>query len=178
MFEEKSHYFPTNPPLAHAASGVGPSAMTSAYQQNPLDLAVRQQHCPYDLNKLTLTALANITTPPEVLPPMTSKFWDTPPPRLSDLTPLPPPPVQTQSIPTPKVSSSASLNQYEIRSKNHVSKYGQLLSVLEEMGKDIRPCYAGSKGSAERLKRGIVHARLLVREAIAEVEKSANCSEK
>ena len=39
------------------------------------------------------------------------------------------------------------------------TKYQQLLSVIEEMSKDIRPCYAGSKSSAERLKRGIVYAR-------------------
>merc|ERR1711971_735560 len=30
------------------------------------------------------------------------------------------------------------------------SKYQQLLSVIEEMSKDIRPTYAGSKSSAER----------------------------
>ena len=34
------------------------------------------------------------------------------------------------------------------------SKYTQLLAVIEEIGKDIRPTYAGSKSSAERLKRG------------------------
>ena len=44
------------------------------------------------------------------------------------------------------------------------SKYSQLLAVIEEIGKDIRPTYAGNKSSAERLKRGIVHARILVRE--------------
>ena len=44
------------------------------------------------------------------------------------------------------------------------TKYQQLLSVIEEMSKDIRPCYAGSKSSAERLKRGIVYARILVRD--------------
>ena len=48
--------------------------------------------------------------------------------------------------------------------------------VLEEMGKDIRPCYAGSKSSSERLKRGIVHARILVREALLEVEKASKHS--
>ncbi|KAG8229638.1 hypothetical protein J437_LFUL015589 [Ladona fulva] len=53
------------------------------------------------------------------------------------------------------------------------SKYAQLLSVIEEMGKDIRPTYAGSKSSAERLKRGIVHARILVRECLMETERSA-----
>merc|ERR1712029_1019877 len=44
------------------------------------------------------------------------------------------------------------------------SKDQQLLSVIEEMSKDIRPTYAGSKSSAERLKRGIVYARILVRD--------------
>ena len=46
----------------------------------------------------------------------------------------------------------------------NASKYSQLLAVIEEIGKDIRPTYAGNKSSAERLKRGIVHARILVRE--------------
>ena len=53
------------------------------------------------------------------------------------------------------------------------SKYAQLLAVIEDMGKDIRPTYAGSKSSAERLKRGIVHARILVRECLMETERSA-----
>lgn len=53
------------------------------------------------------------------------------------------------------------------------SKYTQLLAVIEEMGKDIRPTYAGSKSSAERLKRGIVHARILLRECLMETERNA-----
>ena len=53
------------------------------------------------------------------------------------------------------------------------SKYIQLLSVIEEMGKDIRPTYAGSKTSTERLKRGIVQARILVRECLMECERAA-----
>lgn len=53
------------------------------------------------------------------------------------------------------------------------SKYAQLLAVIEDLGKDIRPTYAGSKSSAERLKRGIVHARILVRECLMETERSA-----
>ena len=53
--------------------------------------------------------------------------------------------------------------------KDHqVSKYNQLLALLEEMNKDVRPSYAGSKSSSERLKRGIAHARILVREALLE----------
>ncbi|XP_054580755.1 cyclin-dependent kinase 2-associated protein 2 isoform X3 [Eptesicus fuscus] len=33
------------------------------------------------------------------------------------------------------------------------STYTDLLSVIEEMGKEIRPTYAGSKSAMERLKR-------------------------
>ncbi len=55
----------------------------------------------------------------------------------------------------------------------HQSKYAQLLAVIEDMGKDIRPTYSGSKTSSERLKRGIVHARILVRECLMECERSA-----
>lgn len=54
-----------------------------------------------------------------------------------------------------------------------MSKYGHLLAVIEEMGRDIRPTYSGSRTSAERLKRGIVHARILVRECLLETERSA-----
>lgn len=53
------------------------------------------------------------------------------------------------------------------------SKYAQLLGVIEEMGREVRPTYSGSKSSAERLKRGIVHARILVRECLMETERSA-----
>lgn len=51
------------------------------------------------------------------------------------------------------------------------SKYAALLTVIEELGRDIRPTYAGNKLAAERLKRGIVHARVLTRECMTEVDK-------
>ncbi|XP_071944994.1 uncharacterized protein [Antedon mediterranea] len=53
------------------------------------------------------------------------------------------------------------------------SKYAELLAVIEDMSRDIRPTYAGSRTATERLKRGIVHARALVRECLAETERSA-----
>jgi len=53
------------------------------------------------------------------------------------------------------------------------SKYGELLNVIEDLGREIKPTYAGSKMAQERLKKGIMHARALVRECLAEVEKSA-----
>lgn len=54
---------------------------------------------------------------------------------------------------------------------SNLSKYSQLLMVIEEMGKDIRPTYSGSRSSAERLKRTIVTARILVRECLLETER-------
>ena len=34
------------------------------------------------------------------------------------------------------------------------SKYAELLAVIEDMGRDIRPTYAGSRTATERLRRG------------------------
>jgi len=76
-------------------------------------------------------------------------------------------PTPTQNGVTAQASSANSLDPQS------QSKYQHLLSVIEEMSKDIRPTYAGSKSSAERLKRGIVYARILVRECLLEAEKSA-----
>ncbi|GFS27220.1 cyclin-dependent kinase 2-associated protein [Elysia marginata] len=56
---------------------------------------------------------------------------------------------------------------------HHQSKYASLLAVIEDMGRDIRPTYSGNRTSTERLKRSIVHARILVRECLMECERSA-----
>ena len=56
------------------------------------------------------------------------------------------------------------------------SKYTQLLNVIEEMGKDLRPTYSGSKTAAERFKRGIAQARILLRECLLETEQRNNSS--
>lgn len=53
------------------------------------------------------------------------------------------------------------------------SKYVQLLNVIEEMGKDIKPTYAGNKNSAERLRRAIASARVLVRECQLECDRNS-----
>jgi hypothetical protein len=72
------------------------------------------------------------------------------------------------------MNASKSYNNNSSKDKdNGVSKYAQLLAVIEEMGKDVRPSYSGSRSSAERLKRGIVNARILVRECLMETERSA-----
>jgi hypothetical protein len=53
------------------------------------------------------------------------------------------------------------------------SKYAELLHVIEELGQHIRPSYAGHRGSAEKIRQGIIRARVLVRECLVETEKSA-----
>lgn len=53
------------------------------------------------------------------------------------------------------------------------SKYIQLLDVITELGRDIRPSYAGSRSSTERIKKGLMHARVLVRECLVETERNA-----
>nr|XP_033335697.1 uncharacterized protein LOC117225943 [Megalopta genalis] len=53
------------------------------------------------------------------------------------------------------------------------SRYSQLLEVIEELGKDIKLSYAGSKTSAERLKAGITQAKILIKECLLETETSS-----
>lgn len=74
----------------------------------------------------------------------------------------PPPPMQQQQKARPQTLPMT-----------YQSKYGELLNVIEDLGREIKPTYAGSKMAQERLKKGIMHARALVRECLAEVEKSA-----
>ncbi|CAD7087555.1 unnamed protein product [Hermetia illucens] len=74
------------------------------------------------------------------------------------------------NITTPMTSAA---NIPSLSNLQGLSKYAQLLAVIEEMGRDIRPTYTGSRSSTERLKRGIVHARILVRECLMETERSA-----
>ena len=54
---------------------------------------------------------------------------------------------------------------------NH-SRYQQLLSIVDEMSKDIRNTYLGNKNSTERLKRGIASARILVKDCQLECERN------
>ncbi len=72
-----------------------------------------------------------------------------------------------QYIPVPPV-----LQQHQQR-VIHQSKYVQLLNVIDEMSKDIKPTYAGNKNSAERLRRAIASARVLVRECQLECDRNS-----
>lgn len=95
-------------------------------------------------------------------------------PRVEDLRNTPPPVKVARQTPPPPASSVNTLpSTKQTGVAQSQSKYSQLLGVIEDMGRDIRPTYAGSKSSAERLKRGIVHARILVRECLMECERSA-----
>lgn len=55
-------------------------------------------------------------------------------------------------------------------------KYKQLLAVIEEMSKDIRPLYSGSKTGAERFKRLIMQARVLIKECLNDINASSTNS--
>ncbi|XP_075247428.1 uncharacterized protein LOC142340621 isoform X1 [Convolutriloba macropyga] len=70
-------------------------------------------------------------------------------------------------------TNSASVPQYRLSSSTPQNKYGQLLAVIDDLGRDIRPSYAGSRSAQERLKKGIVLARSIVRECIIEAEMNA-----
>lgn len=50
-------------------------------------------------------------------------------------------------------------------------RYNVLLGIIEELKKDIRPTYAGSKISSERLKRNINLARIEIRTCMQELER-------
>ncbi|XP_077149313.1 cyclin-dependent kinase 2-associated protein 1 isoform X1 [Ranitomeya variabilis] len=78
-----------------------------------------------------------------------------------------PPSLGYTQLPSPMLLQGTSSNQVP------QSKYAELLLIIEELGKEIRPTYAGSKSAMERLKRGIIHARGLVRECLAETERNA-----
>lgn len=51
------------------------------------------------------------------------------------------------------------------------AKYTHLLQVIDEMGRDIKPTYVNNKNAAERLKKNIHTARILVRDCVAELER-------
>lgn len=72
---------------------------------------------------------------------------------------------------TPGLGQLQSLQTLADSSTQQQTKYAALLTVIEELGRDIRPTYAGNKLAAERLKRGIVHARVLTRECMSELDK-------
>lgn len=105
----------------------------------------------------------------------------------SSLAPPPPPPVHQTSMSQmnmgggiPNIGnnniSSGSIgggnNNNNSNNKPNYTRYQQLLSVIDEMGKDLRTTYLGNKNSAERLKRGIASARVLVKDCQMECDRN------
>ena len=111
---------------------------------------------------------------------VTDEVRNTPPPNPPSAAPSPANVMASPAMPSPMMTHpSLPPSQTAVSAmaapppRLPQSKYAQLLAVIEDMGKDIRPTYSGSKTSAERLKRGIVHARILVRECLMECERAA-----
>ena len=50
-------------------------------------------------------------------------------------------------------------------------RYEELLSLVGDMGREVKPAYTGNKNSAERLKKSILAARGIVKELMVETEK-------
>lgn len=80
---------------------------------------------------------------------------------------------ESASLTVNNLGQSAYQSQVQSQQANGLGKYAQLLAVIEEMGRDIRPTYANGRSSMERLKRSIIHAKVLVRECLMETERSA-----
>ena len=128
----------------------------------------------------TAHSAANLPPPPMISISPHPLHKSQPPPLISNMSE-----VQLMSV-SPKMAfdyeaSAPTLHDYEVGSQKSVpvsavpdaglvfpSKYDQLLMALQEMSKDIRPSYGGSKISVERLKRNITQARILIREALNE----------
>ncbi|KAJ8664330.1 hypothetical protein QAD02_005992 [Eretmocerus hayati] len=82
------------------------------------------------------------------------------------------------TIPKPRpyminVQQQKNLNNASMKLTNGMSKYAELLDVIEELGQHLRPSYAGHRGSAEKMRQGVIRARVLVKECLIETEKSA-----
>lgn len=83
-------------------------------------------------------------------------------------------PSQLASALAAQTQQNASLPQYSVPGPVVAgsSKYMQLLALVEELGKDIRPSYTGNRNCSERLKRSLMHARILIKECQQELERN------
>lgn len=52
--------------------------------------------------------------------------------------------------------------------------YNELVRMIAEIGKDIKPAYTNSRVSTERLRKNIMVARGVVRECFSDLDKLAN----
>lgn len=98
------------------------------------------------LNDVTVTAIPMSASSLNKLQQIPQHLNLSPPPAMTITTRI------SADITTPLTSVNSIPSS--ITNSSGLSKYGQLLSLIEEMGRDIRPTYSGSRSSAERLKRG------------------------
>lgn len=118
------------------------------------------------MNEITITKLNDPPKMPEIptLPP---------PPRIPEPVITVPNPRNLQNVQTVQVaqaSPSSIINYQAVPGQNN---YGKLLLIIEELGRDIRLSYAGSRSAAERLKNGIQQARVAVRDCLHETQHNA-----
>lgn len=90
---------------------------------------------------------------------------------LPSLAPPPPPGHASSASATQSNMPNNSMGQNSSNKPNY-TRYQQLLSVIDEMGKDLRTTYLGNKNSTERLKRGIASARILVKDCQMECDRN------
>ncbi|KAM4532406.1 protein strawberry notch homolog 1 isoform 3-T3 [Fundulus diaphanus] len=127
---------------------------------------------------------------PGAASPLCCDLWSRPPSSADEAMETPTLTKAAGNLPSPSAANLATLQSYRpilsdygppslgfsqgsTGSQVPQNKYAELLAIIEELGKEIRPTYAGSKSAMERLKRGIIHARGLVRECLAETERNA-----
>ncbi|CAJ0564808.1 unnamed protein product, partial [Mesorhabditis spiculigera] len=81
--------------------------------------------------------------------------------------------LQQASTTTPQqVGNAAAFPQYVIPGPTKAdTKYQQLVFLINEIGKDLPQMYNGSKHCSEKVKRYLVHARILARECMMEADR-------
>jgi hypothetical protein len=126
-----------------------------------MDLSVRKQQQQQQSPVPPSRPILNLPAPP------TSMLQGSTGRKSPHLSPAVQQQIKQQYLPVPPI-----VQQHQQR-MIHQSKYVQLLNVIEEMGKDIKPTYAGNKNSAERLRRAIASARILVRECQLECDRNS-----
>lgn len=129
------------------------------------------------LNEITITKLNDPPTPasappmskiPEIQPPPPP-----PPPRIPEPVITVPNPRNLQNVQTVQMAQASPSSMINFSSVPGQNNYGKLLAIIEELGRDIRLSYAGSRSAAERLKNGIQQARIIVRECLLETQHNA-----
>ena len=80
-----------------------------------------------------------------------------------------------QGVAAAQAAQQQAAKSNSVKSRGGVSeqRYAELLAVIEELTKDIKPTYAGNRMAAERLKKGIALARTLARDCRVEAERIA-----